>query len=78
MGNTGVHGRWVHLYINGLYWGIYHVHERPDADYIEYEVTLPANGVLERTGIVLDTSNGIQVYAGGTGISAVSYGIDGN
>ena len=35
MGNTGVHGRWVHLYINGLYWGIYHVHERPDADYME-------------------------------------------
>ncbi len=35
MGNTGVHGRWVHLYINGLYWGIYHIHERPDADYME-------------------------------------------
>lgn len=49
-----------------------------DADYLEYEVTLPANGVLERTGIVLDTSNGIQVYASGTGISAVAFGIDGN
>ncbi|RZO15772.1 MAG: hypothetical protein EVB09_06390, partial [Verrucomicrobiaceae bacterium] len=35
MGNIGVHGRWTHLYINGLYWGVYHIHERPDADYME-------------------------------------------
>mgnify|MGYP001262435305 CR=1 FL=1 len=35
MGNTGVHGRWTHLYINGLYWGIYHLHERPDADFMD-------------------------------------------
>ena len=34
MGNPGSHGRWLHLYINGLYWGIYHLHERPDADYM--------------------------------------------
>ncbi len=27
----GVHGRFVHLYLNGLYWGIYNVVERPDA-----------------------------------------------
>lgn len=33
--NTGVHGRWVHLYINGIYWGIYHIHERPDQDFME-------------------------------------------
>ena len=35
MGNKGSHGRWVHLYINGIYWGIYHIHERPDQDYME-------------------------------------------
>ena len=34
MGNYGIHGRWTHLYINGLYWGIYHIHERPDADFM--------------------------------------------
>ena len=34
MGNPGSRGRWVHLYINGIYWGIYHLHERPDADYM--------------------------------------------
>jgi hypothetical protein len=27
---VGPHGEFVHLYINGLYWGLYNVHERPD------------------------------------------------
>ena len=26
-------GRYVHLYLNGLYWGIYNVHERPEASH---------------------------------------------
>lgn len=30
---VGVHGRFVHLYINGLYWGLYNVVERPDASF---------------------------------------------
>ncbi len=46
-----------------------------NADCIEYDVSLPANGVLERTGIVLDSSNGLHVYAS-AGVSAVAYGID--
>ena len=48
-----------------------------DSDVIEYDTTIPANGVLERTGIVLDTSNGLQVYASAAGLTAVAYGIDG-
>ncbi|WP_197526386.1 CotH kinase family protein [Botrimarina colliarenosi] len=28
-------GRWVHLYINGLYWGIYNAHERPSDAFAE-------------------------------------------
>ena len=35
LGNIGVHGRWTHLYINGIYWGLYHLHERPDQDFME-------------------------------------------
>ncbi|HEY7089467.1 MAG TPA: chitobiase/beta-hexosaminidase C-terminal domain-containing protein, partial [Tepidisphaeraceae bacterium] len=31
----GPHGRYVHLYLNGLYWGIYNVHERPDDSFAE-------------------------------------------
>lgn len=30
MGGYGCHGRPVHLYLNGLYWGLYWLHERPD------------------------------------------------
>ena len=29
-GNVGSHGTFVHLYINGLYWGLYNPCERPD------------------------------------------------
>ncbi|TWT78310.1 CotH protein [Posidoniimonas polymericola] len=34
-GGEAAHGRWVHLYINGLYWGIYNAHERPDDSFAE-------------------------------------------
>jgi len=30
MGGYAPHGRHVHLYLNGLYWGLYWIHERPD------------------------------------------------
>jgi len=30
MGGQSPHGLYAHLYINGLYWGMYYVHERPD------------------------------------------------
>jgi len=30
MGGHSPHGLYAHLYINGLYWGMYYVHERPD------------------------------------------------
>ena len=47
-----------------------------DSDVIEYDVAIPAKGVLERTGIVLDSSNGLQVYSSAAGLTAVAYGID--
>ena len=30
LGGQGPHGRWVHVYLNGVYWGIHNLHERPD------------------------------------------------
>ena len=30
MGGHSPHGAYVHVYINGLYWGLYYIHERPD------------------------------------------------
>jgi hypothetical protein len=32
MGNIGPHGRFVHVYLNGNYWGQYHMRERWSAD----------------------------------------------
>ena len=33
MSSIGSHGMFVHLYLNGLYWGLYNVVERPDASF---------------------------------------------
>jgi len=33
LGGYGHHGRHVHLYLNGLYWGLYNLHERPDESF---------------------------------------------
>ena len=33
MGQVSAHGRFVHLYLNGLYWGLYNISERPDASF---------------------------------------------
>jgi hypothetical protein len=30
MGGYSPHGAYAHVYINGLYWGMYYLHERPD------------------------------------------------
>jgi hypothetical protein len=35
MGAQAPHGRYVHLYLNGLYWGMYYLHERPDDSFAE-------------------------------------------
>lgn len=34
MGNLAPHGTYVHLYINGLYWGLYNVTERVDENFV--------------------------------------------
>lgn len=36
MGGYGHHGRHVHLYLNGLYWGLYNLHERPDESFASF------------------------------------------
>ena len=33
MGGYGPHGTYVHLYLNGLYWGLYNIGEKGDASY---------------------------------------------
>ena len=33
MGHASAHGRYMHVYLNGFYWGIYDVVERPEASF---------------------------------------------
>jgi hypothetical protein len=47
-----------------------------NAEYIEYDITIAANQVLERTGIVIDAGKLIVVRSSATGVSAVAYGIE--
>ena len=47
-----------------------------DAEWIEYDVALQANGILERTGIVLDTGKRIVVRTNTSGVTATAYGIE--
>ena len=46
------------------------------AEWLEFGVTIPANSVLERTGLVVDAGKNLVVWASGTGASAVAYGIE--
>jgi hypothetical protein len=46
-------------------------------DYLEYDSSLSANGVLERTGIVMSASNQLVITAGtGNVLSAIVVGIE--
>lgn len=45
-------------------------------EYIEYDVVVAANGVLERTGLVLDAGKQVVVYAGAVGLSVNLWGYE--
>ena len=45
-------------------------------EYIEYDAAVLANGVLERTGIVMDADKLLVVRSSGTSVTAVAYGIE--
>lgn len=47
-----------------------------DNAYLEFGATIPANGVLERTGIVVDAGKLLVVYSSATNVTAVAYGIE--
>jgi hypothetical protein len=47
-----------------------------DSEYIEFDVSLAAKGVLERSGIVLDAGKLLVVRSSATSVNAVVYGIE--
>jgi len=49
-----------------------------DADYLEYDTSIPAHGVLERSGIVLSAGETIVAYASAVGVSVRVHGFEEN
>ena len=47
-----------------------------DSEYLEYDTSLSAKGVLERTGIVIDAGKLLVVRSSATSVNAVVYGIE--
>ena len=47
-----------------------------DDEYLEYDSAILANGVMERTGIVMDTGKILVVRSSATSVTAVAYGIE--
>lgn len=47
-----------------------------NAEYLEYECEILPKGVLERTGIIMDTGKSLIVRASAANCSAVAFGIE--
>jgi hypothetical protein len=47
-----------------------------NGEFIEYDVSIPANAVLERTGIVMDTGKLLVVRSSLANVSVVAWGIE--
>lgn len=45
-------------------------------DYLEYDTTIPANGVLENTGIAVEEGHSLVIYSDTTNVNVVSYGFE--
>jgi len=45
-------------------------------DYIEYDTTVPANGTLERSGIVMAAASVLEVYCSSADFSVQAWGFE--
>ena len=47
-----------------------------NAEWIEYDTEIVANGTLERSGIVIDATKKVVAYANSTDVTVMVYGIE--
>lgn len=47
-----------------------------NSEFFEYDATLPANGVLERTGLAASALKNLVAYANAAGVSVNVYGFE--
>lgn len=45
-------------------------------EWIEYDAAISGNGVLERTGLMLDTGKLLVAYSSAANVSVVAYGVE--
>ncbi len=60
MGYASVHGKFVHLYINDIYWGIYGIREKPDEDWCKSYY----GGNKNNYDVIKNTCVGTEIVAG--------------
>ena len=60
LGHPSFHGQFYHLYLNGLYWGLHYIHERPDDDFAASYF----GGDNSDYDVIKNTSDNLQVVAG--------------
>ena len=60
MGNPSFHGQFYHLYLNGLYWGLNYIHERPDEDFAASYF----GGETTDYDVIRNTTVGTEIVAG--------------
>lgn len=45
-------------------------------EWVEYDASIPANGVLERTGFVAEATKNLVVYSSAANVTAMAYGYE--
>jgi len=60
LGHPSFHGQFYHVYLNGLYWGLHYVHERPDEDFAASYF----GGDSADYDVIKNTTFGTQLLAG--------------
>src|ERR1017187_6003279 len=60
LGHPSFHGQFYNLYLNGLYWGLHYVHERPDDDFAASYL----GGNNTDYDVIKNTTFGTEIVAG--------------